>query len=275
MKLAFINKDGKAYKTAQIHIFNLHTTGRLKIEPLGAIPGEEKVIWKSLAVFKGPLDLKGLGQLTIRHYDEVEHEDTGFTYLPAFKRIVRVSATTYQDNVGGSDMTWGDPEGLREPFVNWEFKHLGAKPMFCSALEQSAPFLDSKCMPLPHAEFTEGVRFPVAEWAVTPMHIIEAVPKIPHIYSKKVLHILAAPYWSMGGQACVNDIYDRQGKLWKHTNNIFATYTVDGDRYPAATIAPTYDLQSDHSTAQWFEFIIQSGIMPVDCTLKKMIELGR
>jgi hypothetical protein len=215
MKLAFINKNGKAYKTAQMHIFNLHTTGRLKVEPLGAIPGEEKVIWKSLAVFKGPLDLKGLGQLTIRHYDEAEHEDTGFAYLPAFKRIVRVSATTYQDNVGGSDMTWGDPEGLREPFVNWRFKNLGVKYAFCSALEQRAPFLDSKCMPLPHAEFAEGVRFPVAEWAVTPMHIIEATPQIPHIYSKKVLHILAAPYWSMGGQACVNDIYDRQGILWK------------------------------------------------------------
>ena len=53
-----------------------------------------------------------MGQYAVRYYDSVKTYDAGFTYLPAFKRTIRTSATTWQDNIGGSDTIYGDGEGF-------------------------------------------------------------------------------------------------------------------------------------------------------------------
>ena len=38
-----------------------------------------------------------------------------------------MNATTWQDNMGGSDMTYGDAGGLQEPYSYWEFRLLEKK----------------------------------------------------------------------------------------------------------------------------------------------------
>ena len=85
-------------------------TGRKLVPPLGVTPGYESPyeFRNAMEVFTTPRDLKGLGQWTIRYYDDVKNPDQGFMYLPAFRRCIRISATTWQDNVGGGDLTYGD-----------------------------------------------------------------------------------------------------------------------------------------------------------------------
>ena len=118
----FVNKAGKAYKTQRMEGDFAWVTGRINRPPLGIVPGLPNQFKRELPLITHPLDLKGLGQLGVRYWDDAKYPDKGFAYLPAFKRVIRVSATTWQDNIGGSDFTWGDPWGIREPLAYWSFK---------------------------------------------------------------------------------------------------------------------------------------------------------
>ena len=125
----YVNKEGKDYKTALVTVMRYYVEGRLKVPPLGGVPGMELYHQRFLNVFHTPLELKGLGTFEINHVDDFDNYDMGFLYLPSFKRVIRVSARTFQDNIAGSDFTYGDPEGLREPYGSWNFKLVEKKPM--------------------------------------------------------------------------------------------------------------------------------------------------
>jgi len=274
--MCYINKEGQIYKTSGLDVTYVWTTGRLKIPPIGAIPGEEELRWKCMPLFTSPMDLKGLGQINIRYYDEVKKPDTGFCYLPAFKRVVRVSATTYQDNMGGSDFTWGDQEGLREPFTSWNFKLLAKENLVMPALKGPESVINPDGSLAPEIKFTEGYKFPISDWATVPMYTVECTPNIKHIYSKKILHVQALPYWGATGQVLQADIYDRQGRLWK----VFSwfegsAHMAGGEPYMLPNILFMHDIQTDHTTQNWFNMNPQNGVSAQDFTLGKLIERGR
>jgi len=276
----YINKKGKIYKTSNMEIFIAYPTGRLKIPPIGAVPGMENINFRHIAGFTYPLEMKGLGQLTIRYYDDNKDPDAGFVYLPAFKRTIRISATTYQDNMGGQDLTWGDPEGLREPFRYWRFKLLERKHMLipepCGDPDGgpytavSTEGIDS------NIKFDLGSKFVRLGWAATPVHVVEATPKIKHIYGKKILYIYAPPYWTSSMPIVLTDIYDRQGKLWKcYIDHKRDLQVIDGESYCSASGFTMHDLQKGHTSRHWYTYKLQYGLKPESITLKKLFEMGR
>jgi hypothetical protein len=279
----YVNKSGKHYKTANMRIINYWTDGRKKVPPLGSVPGQEKYHQRFINVFMSPHELKGLGQFNINHDDDTEHYDIGFLYLPAFKRTIRISVTTFQDNVGGSDFTFGDPEGLREPFGSWNFKLIGKKNMLVTEpIRDPQPLLTEGGLNVdPNVEWDEGKRFARLGWANTPVYIVEATSKEKgHVYSKKTIHVIV-PYFSHsnGGTSCAYvDIYARTGELWKcYYDWRGQTYThSDGEHYTATTGFSMHDLQTAHQT----HFInytdqIDEPMAPEYITLKLLLQLGR
>ncbi|MDO8637155.1 MAG: DUF1329 domain-containing protein, partial [Dehalococcoidia bacterium] len=121
----YVNSRGEAYKSVGQELLYVKCSARTMLPPLGTIPGYENIYIKRISVATAPREITGLGQFTVRYYDFAETYDTGFAYLPAFKRTIRVSATTWQDNIAGGDLTYGDGDGFQDPFSGWNFNLTG------------------------------------------------------------------------------------------------------------------------------------------------------
>ena len=276
--ILFVNSAGKVYKKSIMKQEYIQCTTRTKVPPLGAIKGYENVMYKRLSTLTYPLVVKGLGQYTVRYYDDSKTYDTGFVYLPNLKKTMRVSATTWQDNIAGSDLTYGDGFGLQEPYSYWKFKLLGVKFML-GPWEPDLPydFLDARGRINKELTFDVGKKFLRTGWVIIPMHIVEAVPTIKHIYGKKVLYCLAWPYWPSNTPFQMVDMYDRQMKLWK------VWFTMKGrevcskdDTISAQNCVPTYDLQADHMSQYWVRMLFNSmNWKASDITLRKLTQYGR
>ena len=85
----YVGRDGTLGKTARMDITEVRSTGRIRIPPIGAVPGHEDTQWRLISVFTTPREMKGMGQLNIRPYDENKNPDEGFAYIPSFKRVIR------------------------------------------------------------------------------------------------------------------------------------------------------------------------------------------
>ncbi len=273
--MTYTNPKGKTYKSSLMHQMYSYFTTRKKDQPLGAIPGYEDVLFKRISVFHSPLELKGLGQYTVRHYDDANKFDTGFAYFPAYKRTVRVSATTWQDNIGGSDYTYGDGGGLQEPYSYWNFKLIGKK--FILATEPDAPFpvVDEKTRKIDkRVQFTVDTKFPISGWTIWPVYVVEGTPKIKHLYGKKMFYVHAWPYWPATWQIGVTEAYDRQMVLWKVLWNRRDRAIFDGETYTINTGGPAYDLQTQHMTMFWYNEKPFKA-KPENLTLQKLLAIGK
>lgn len=280
-KLMFIDKNGQIEKFYRNLAFLLKINGRLKVPPLGAIPGYENEMRRKVMGFEAPLQMAGVGQLTIRHYDENKYPDAGFVYVPAFKRTIRQCASTWQQNLGGSDLLWCDSEGICDPFKDWNFKLVGKKYMLLGEFKSPIDIVDKDFRRNgefnPELKWDVGHKFPRLGFSVCPTWIVEATPKIEHPYSKKVLYITAYPYWQIFYQVSVMDDYDVQGNLWKAqfvpSGEI---QVIDGDTYASSWGSCTHDLQTGHSTHALMKYKLQSGLtVDGNLTLKTLVEIGR
>lgn len=276
MSIQFVNPEGKLYKASKMKLALMYCTTRTKVAPLEAIPGFENILYKRISVMREPLENRGLGQYTMRFYDDSKEHDAGFMYFPAFKRTMRISMTTWQDNVGGSDMTFGDGQGLQEPYAYWDFKLSEKKYVLMPAPTPALPVVKGE--PNREIEFDAGKKYPRLHFAVWPVHAIEAIPKTKHVYGKKVLYTHAWPYWPSSIPWSMVDIYDGQGKLWKLmlTKRGFEL-EVDGQSYVSCSTNPlTHDLQTGHMTQMWGNLELNKAKFKAeDLSLQKLLWLGR
>jgi len=276
--LFYVDKNGERYKkVGQIHRY-LYTNCRTKIPPLGTIPGNEDILFKRLSVATYPIEIKGLGQYTVRYYNDAKKYDTGFVYLPAYKRTIRVSATTWQDNIGGSDLIYADGNAFQEPYSDWGFKLL-KKDAYLLAPEPEAPFtyFDKKGKFDKRMIWDEGFKFARLGWAIYPVHIVEAIPKIKHLYSKRIVYVAAYPYWPTTSNLLMVDNFDRQNKLWRSYVHTYGdSYELDGETYHVTFGTMIYDLQTDHSTQMWYrEYLDNNNFTPGDVTLGSLLKFSR
>lgn len=278
----YVNKKGKRYKTGVMRICKAFVNGRINVPPLGSVPGMEGEQERLVAVFTYPLELKGTGQLQIKHVDDTANYDIGFAYLPAFKRIIRVSASTYQDNIGGSDFTFADPEGLREPFRDWTFKLIEKRYILVAEpIRKTRPIVDAGGTRVDsQVEWDVGEMYPRLGWTINPVYIVEATPKDSgHMYSKKVLYI-NAPYYASayGEEVALMDIYDPNGALWKCYYDWRGDSLVhsSGKHYTGNIGLSMHDIQTGHGTHFIFGYEgIDVGLKPQSLTLQKLLGLGR
>jgi hypothetical protein len=273
-KLFFVNKKGVNYKTIHQENYQIWTNTRSIHPPLGSAKGYEDQMWRRTSVLTYPIEIKGQGQFNVRHYDDTKKYDAGFMYFPSFKRTLRVSATTWQDNIGGSDLTHGDAQGLNEPYSYWDFKLLGTKYFLMP--ERVAPFTyfhkDGNFDP--KMKWDEGRRWPRFGWAILPMHVVEATPKIKHIYGKKILYVSPEPWAQPAGVIETVDIYDRQNKLWKwycpHSGYVNKEWDCT---YPWGVFMT--DLQAQHTTQFWFYLYINQNYKASKASFKQLLKQGR
>jgi hypothetical protein len=272
--LRFINKDGIVYKKVGMSSTHIYCSTRI-FPPCGTWPGYEGQMFRRVTTFPSPFEMKGTGQFAVRYYDDSKQYDTGFMYFPAYKRTLRISTTTWQDNIAGCDMTNGDSEGFREPYADWKFKLIGTEYLLIPEHRSPFPYISNKGMDIdPRLKWDVGARFPRMGWAVFPMYIVEAVPTVKHIYGKKMLHIGTPPYVLPLGSIEIMEAYDRQGILWKFYYNINGIFDEKWHSSHSYGIVIT-DLQSQHTTQFLFNDTLNQNLDPAKCSFKELLVKGR
>ena len=218
--------------------------GRLTGAP---VEGDGSERGRQLLYFKDPADMKGLGTFTI-FYDSAKVNDV-WAYIPAVRRVRRLSGGAWMDPVGSSDQLQDDLEIFNaRPCWYPGYKMLGKRWVLAVAnskhplwnkngktfadkypvLENKAPFWNMN-----------NDRFEPRE-----VYVIEATTPSEHPYSKKVLYVDTKYPRVYYGEA-----YDRKGEFWKFMEwHSFPAKADDGYHEARSAGGAVIDFKRNHAT---------------------------
>lgn len=258
----YIGSAGNLERTIRMSWDRIYLTSRELLDPKPTYGAKYKdLMFKQFAYVQWPFDLKGFGNLGIRYCDSTKQDDS-YAYIPAMRRVRRLSSAQRFDAFVGCDATLGDFRQLDVPTATWKYKLLGMKPML--AMMHSGTWTVTKegeTMVLP--EFTEG-KFLKVNWELVPeVYAVECMPKDPRdcpIYSKKIVYFagvigntdpLEADHRTWRTLYSVG--YDVSGKMLKSCWNSWYGYgdSAKGrgkDDVFYEMCYGCYDLQIDHSS---------------------------
>ncbi len=178
------------------------------------IEGDGTVLGKQLLFFKEPKDIKGLGTFTVRH-DSAAVDDV-WAYIPAVRRVRRLSGGAWMDPIGGTDQLQDDLEAFHaRPSWYKSYKLLG-KRWILAVANGKQPLWNRKGA-------TDAERYPVLDLNAKPfwnlnndlyepreVYVVEAETPPEHPYSKKILY-METKY----PRIYYAEAYDRKGEFWK------------------------------------------------------------
>lgn len=189
------------------------------------IPNPDGIEKYSILLVTKPYDIAGTAIMLWR-YLAPDIPDNTFGYIPAVRRVRRMSAANRSDTFIGSDQCVDDANGYDGKISAFDWKLLRVQ-------EGLVPFLDTKPYPFSQNEAGEWVTTkdvkPViygyqakdwqgAPWAPTnlvwvkrPMYVIEMTPK-DRYYNYGTHYLWADPETYA---TTYKIIYDRSGKYWK------------------------------------------------------------
>ena len=208
---SLVGADGKEYKRFIINLTQRRMTSRTTVPPIGSQKGYENELYRTNTLFMSPYDANGVVSLNIIYRDQAKLPEA-YIYVPALRRVKRLSANQRADAILGTDLTNGDVDTFSDPLGMWDFKLLATKKLLSTQSNAvSAKGMLDKSLTLLAGYYPNP--YSVAELRDT--HIIEAIPRYNTIYSKKILYIDAVTY-----RPTTAEFYDRQGQLLK-------TYSLD------------------------------------------------
>ena len=193
-----------------------------------------------------PYDLRGTTPLFYRYTDPKKMDDM-WMYIPALRRVRRMSAAQRCDRIpGGANLTWDMFEGFAGKPAMYKFKLIGKKTFLASRNASYVPMIIK-------GKHLRGVDdyFQRVE-----TYIVEAVPKDPNwVFSKLVLYIDPEMYF---GTYLMS--YDRKGRIW----NVFQyTQAADAKWIPHPQNATHLDVQRiDSCSTCMFRNEFNQGIQP-------------
>lgn len=272
VRMDWVNKAGRSYKHSLVWYRRIVTGTRVKVPPIPAYPGYEEEAFRSIILFVEPDYVKGIRQVFIRYYDEAARFDEGYIYLPALKRTRPLSPISWQESMGGSDLTWGDVEGFLEPSAFWMFKLVNKTYMIMPGKDNPAPKRTADGGLIPSIQLDAGAKFTRMQWEVRPVVIVEAKPRGSHIYGKQIFYLDG-----LNWRNALAEKYDRQGKIWKAwAAGGGILRGKDGNNYGITYYPQQYDLQLDHMTRFTADMVeINAGQNINDYSVKGMPEIER
>ncbi|SDI13415.1 DUF1329 domain-containing protein [Pseudomonas panipatensis] len=209
-----------------------------------AVEGDGSERGRQLLYFKSPSDMKGLGTYT-QMYDSEKVNDV-WAYIPAVRRVRRLSGGAWMDPVGSSDQLQDDLEVFNaRPCWYPEYKMVGKRWVLAAAHSKTGlwnpagksfaekyPVLDDQP---PYWNMNNNVFEP------REVYVIEAITPSMHPYSKKVLYMdVKYPRFYYA------EAYDRKGEFWKFME--FHSYSNVADGDVRTTAAAVIDFQRNHAT---------------------------
>jgi hypothetical protein len=213
----------------------------------GAAEGDGNERGRQLLYFKSPADMKGLGTFTV-FYDSAKVNDV-WAYIPAVRRVRRLSGGAWMDPIGSSDQLQDDLEVFNaRPCWYTGYKLLGTRWVLAVANGKSPlwnrggkdfadkyPVLENKA---PYWNMNND-RFEPRE-----VYVVEATTPAEHPYSKKILFVDTKYPRIHYGEA-----YNRKGEFWKFMEfHSYPSKGEDGFHDVRTTGGVVIDFQRNHAS---------------------------
>ncbi len=183
--------------------------GRCEIPPLPSMDEAESegMASKESIIVTEPHEVRGYINLRIRYWD-VDKLDECYAYIPAIRRVRRLTGSDLTDPLLGSDCVVDDFEGWRQKLDSkMSFQILGKKDCLVPRVYTKKPDYESK---------KNRCCFNV-DWEIRPLWIMEIKTNDPdYIYTKRILYLDSTPI-EKGGTFMIywGEEYDQKGRLWK------------------------------------------------------------
>lgn len=217
-KFFLYDKNIKLERTIKAHIGKKMWVGRLLFPPVPEFPGNNGFIYyKEHIVILEPFDIRGFCMLRIG-YDALDKSDDTYSYIPALRRIRRLTGSDVTDPMLGTDCCYDD-------FEVWKQK-INHKMTF--KMEDTEVIVDHRVLnERPEQVFVRNCF--QTEWEIRPVWLLEINTNDPdYAYSKRLLYIsrdsgsFNLPY---------GEYYDQKGRLFRtsHVHHAFSKH--EGDWY--------------------------------------------
>jgi hypothetical protein len=220
----------------------LYYNGRLYVDPKPEMPNPDGVRYKEiLSPVVAPFDMKGVGELGIRYLSAARQDDT-WLYVPAIRRIRRMSTAQRSDSLFGQDTDQDSYWGFSGHIAWSDWKLLGVRDVL--GVVHREHFRPERC--------PGGADFTYCDnWEKHRAYVIEGISKLPqYAYGKRVLYIDAEAWIVLN-----SDIYDKRGELWKVWMEFFSYRKqahpgskIIYDDEMGFTSAVMVDIQMNHAT---------------------------
>ncbi|MDY6864339.1 MAG: DUF1329 domain-containing protein [Thermodesulfobacteriota bacterium] len=181
---------------------NYYYTGRVYVPPIPEIPDNNGLVRvKESMLIVDPYDVKDFCLLRVR-YEPLDKIDDVYSYIPAIRRIRRLTGSDVCDPVLGSDLMYDDFEGIRQRFTpKMKFK-MNKRDMLC----RKHYLMEEQGIKITN----DAVQ---SEWEIRPVNILEVDIGDPeYMYSKRII-----PVELQRRTAVVHgfDGYDQRGRLMR------------------------------------------------------------
>jgi hypothetical protein len=170
------------------------------------VPGvtdADEVHWKEFTGFFSPYDVRGTAFIIAR-YNNPRRTDDGWAYVPALRRVRRISAETKSDSLMGTEHTIEDFYSFSGRVLEWNWKFHGWKDMLVvhakSKWDDDVPRYRG-----PDGWLTDDV------WQIRKVLVLERIPQDPRHPYASVFMTIDAETWEGSNMVA----FDRKGKLWK------------------------------------------------------------
>jgi len=185
--------------------------GRTDIAPLGdmAIFKEKDIIVKQAMVIVEPNEVKGFIQFRVRYWD-IDKPDEVYGYIPALRRLRRLTGSDCTDPMLGSDVAYDDFEVWRQKFDSkmtlrvLEYRDFLVPKTYVGKKDH-------------YYDYKKTGPFFQVEWELRPQWVLEIMINNPnYLYSKRVVYFDGVPL-DKGGCYMIywGEQYDQKGRLWK------------------------------------------------------------
>ena len=205
-------KGSKYEKQFTWDLFDRKYRGRTDIAPLGDLPDfkDRGIAFKESIVIFEPNEVKGFIQLRVRYW-EMGKADECYAYIPAIRRVRRLTGSDLTDPLLGCDVIPDDFEVWRQKLDSkmkvrvLEYRDF-LVPRTYVGLENK-PAYDIK----KHASCFQ------VDWEIRPQWVLEIMNNDPeYAYSKRVIYIDAVPVDQGGSyRPYWGEAYDQKGRVWR------------------------------------------------------------
>ena len=181
--------------------------------------GKAGISYKDIVVVTAPTQAKGLAILTWTYEDAERDQDT-WLWIPALKKIRKVSASESDDAFMGSDLTVEEVSTRR--FEDETYTLIGERNFKGYTFEHTGEL----------------------KYNNRPCFVIECIPKKPHwYYAKRTVWVDKET-----GGSIFEEYYDKNGKLFKTLFREWTWYEEDSKKYPMQIAWECKDLRTGHRT---------------------------
>ena len=172
------------------------------------IRGGDKYHWKQWTHLDAPFDIKDTVFVQFRYngakMDGALHEEDGWAYIPALRRVRRISMATRTDSFMGTELTIDDFYNFAGRPLDWDWKLVGRKKMLI-------PISDHLVYRSPDDLYGPDKVLSHDSYELREQFMVDNFPRNSrHPYYQKILYIDAQTMYSFYMSA-----WDKKKDLWK------------------------------------------------------------